>query len=204
MRAKLFSFLSFLILLIGCSKAPYLPYHSTAEIPRQTYESSTVMRQVKLDGIDTKYAVIAAVDRDSLGYLLFAPLKSPNAQNYDFWDYDITFSTSIPPEDVADIIKALDLILKKWDNLQSRTDGFFYEYSQTLEQDLTQVSKNVVERKPAVHIYFNLTEKGSAGSLIVGEGDLKHIYSFKEKRQVEIFRKLLSKGKDLINDMLKS
>lgn len=186
--------------LSACSKTPYLPYHSTADIPRVTNETRTEMKQVKLEGIQTNYAVIAAVDDGELGYLLFAPEKNADKISKNFWDYDITYSTAIPPEDIDELISATQTIIKDWDTLSGNKDGVFYEYSQTLEPDVYQASENVIGYRPAVHIYFNITEEGSTGRLIIGEG-VKRTYSINSREEVQAFQNLLKKGKETIIEM---
>lgn len=195
-----------LILISACSKTPYLPYHSTAEIPRVTSKTITEMRQAKLENVKTNYAVIAAVDNKEIGYLLFASaFNSGNVESTipeNFWDFDITLSTAIPPNDVDELISVTEEIINHWENLEVGTDGLFYEYSQTLEQDVARLSSNVVEYKPAVKIYFNITEEGSTGRLIIGEGDLKSFYKIDSKTDLIVFKRLLERGQEILDEML--
>ncbi len=92
---KLILYFTF-ILCFSCAKAPYLPYHSTVEIPRITDQTETIMKLVQIENVLTSYCVISAIDNDTLDYLLLAPeiIKPISGLKKNLWDYDISFFNS--------------------------------------------------------------------------------------------------------------
>ena len=193
------------LLLAGCNKAPYIPYHSTAGIEHQTRMVQTEMNLINSESNETStlsYAVIAALDNEELPYILIAPAKSSySTEDKELWNYNISYSTTIHPDKAKDLVNSLELILKKWNSNQQTKEGYFFEFMHTPQHKIFRKSEDVVAEYPSIRVNFNLTEKGSSGSLVIGEGELKYMYTFEERRDVQRFHDLLEDGLNKLIDM---
>lgn len=190
--------------LASCNKAPYLPYHSTAGIPHETRMVETDMTLINSADDETNnlsYAVIAALDNEELPYILIAPTNNSQTTEKKIWDYNISYSTTIHPNKVKELINSLNIVLQEWNSVNNSEDGYFYEFTNTPEHRIFQNSPNVETKIPTVMVNFNVTGEGSTGSLIIGEGELRHIYKFEEKQDVMNFRNLLNRGLDELEEM---
>ena len=194
-RLLFFSFV--VITLSNCSKTPYLPYHSTAGIEHQTRMVQTEMTLMNDESDETNklsYAVIAAVDNKELPYILISPAKINSSDGKELWDYNISYSTTVHLDKAEELVGSFDLIIQKWDSGSLKDEGYFYEFTHTPEQNIFQQSENTEVILPTIMVNFNLTEKGSVGSLIIGEGEARYFYKFEKKEHVEKFRGLLQKA----------
>ena len=205
MYKQLILIVAALVLSAGCSKAPYIPYHSTAGIEHQTRMVQTEMKLINSEADKTttlSYAVIAALDNDKLPYILIAPSKgSYSEEDKELWNYNISYSTTIHPDKAQDLVSSLELILDKWNSNQQTKEGYFFEFMHTPQHKIFQKSEDVVAKYPSIRVNFNLTEKGSSGSLVIGEGELKYMYTFEERGDVQKFHNLLKDALSELNDM---
>lgn len=204
MMNRLLTLLLFTFLLSSCNKAPYMPYHSTAGIPHQTRAVQTEMTLMNSEDDNTNqlsYAVIAALDNEQLPYILIAPSNSAQPGDKDFWDYNISYSTTIHPDKAQELINTLNVVIQKWDTAVLNESGYFYEFTHTPEHKIFKNSPDVEVLIPTVKVNFNLTGKGSAGSLSIGEGELRYLFEFEEKQDVVGFRNLLNRGLKELEEM---
>lgn len=191
--------LAFALLLVGCNRAPFMPYHSTASIPH--YSTSTLTSMTFLRGDEKmmesrQYGVIAAFDEGVSPYILLAPLR-PGLRGARRLDHLLVGrGAPLSPERAAAFADGLDEVLRTWDVKQERDGGVFFEFMHAPEQDIDRISENVVEWRPAIRFNYNNTENGPAAVLTIGEGQMPfvHVVEFTKRNQVEDFRELIRAG----------
>lgn len=205
MHNRLFLLTIIILTLSGCSKTPYIPYHSTAGIPHETRMVQTEMVLINSESDDTNrltYAVIAALDNNNLPYLIIAPSMSSYLEPKDLWDYNISSSTTIHPDKAQDLIESLRLIIRKWDSDIIPEEGYFFEFTHTPEHQIFPQSPNVETSFPTIRVNFNITAKGSKGALVIGRGELGYGYVFNSKQAVQKFQNLLKRGLEKLDKMV--
>lgn len=181
-----------------------MPYHSSAGIPHESRAVQTEMTLMNSEEDETNqlsYAVIAALDNEQLPYILIAPSNDTQTSDKEFWDYDVSYSTTIHPEKAQALVNTLNVVIQKWGTGIMNENGYFYEFTHTPEHQIFQNSPNVEIQIPTVRVNFNLTGEGSAGSLIIGEDELRYLYQFEEKQDVVDFRNLLNRGLKKLEEM---
>ncbi len=143
-------------------------YSSNAEIPHYSTSTETKMNVILNDTNNNRaYGVITAVDNNEIEYLLIAPKNNSNAsRSNDISDFNITEASYIDIDAARNFSESLRQISSEWDNLDTN-DGYFYEFSSVPETDLYQVNEEVVRFAPSIRFYFNVTDEGSTGELII-------------------------------------
>lgn len=142
-------------------------YHYTSNAHLQHYSNSTetVMNVVENDKNRSRlfFGVITAVDDGELEYLLIAPKR---ASGNNISSYDITHATHIDLTAAGDFNLSLKRIISQWENLENN-DGFFYEFSSVPRVEIQQLDEHILTFTRNVRFFFNTTNEGSTGELIL-------------------------------------
>lgn len=189
------------ISLTGCSRAPFIPYHSTAAIPHHSTSQMTAMTFIGGDEkmmSTRKYGVMWAVDDDSTPYVLVAPKRVNAYAARGLEEVNVGRGAPVSPERATELLAGLEQVLSTWDRPLEGGQGFFYEFTYAPEQDIVPVSASVVEWRPALKFNYSHTEKGPAALLRIGGGDtaLVSVIDLRKREQVEDFRNLLRTSLD--------
>lgn len=146
-------------------------YHYTSNAHFQHYSNSTetVMNVVEIDSDRSRlfFGVITAVDDGELEYLLIAPRRpSATSSGNNISSYDITHATHIDLAAAGDFNLSLKRIISQWEDLENN-DGFFYEFSSVPRVEVQQLDEDLHIFHPSVRFFFNTTDRGSTGELIL-------------------------------------
>lgn len=201
-KFSLLTVLFLVLLLSGCRHAPYLPYHSMASIPQYSTAINTDMTfvegsQKKLEG--RKYAVIAAVDDDTIPYLLFAPANASSRSVTRLEDVNFGYASYLTVDEASRFIDILNQVLVDWNQNQGMNEGAFYEFYAAPEPDIKRISPNVLEWEPSVRFTCNRTDRGVVASLLLGSSEtIKFLYTFRDDDEVADLKNLLQQGISLL------
>jgi len=188
---------AFALFCAGCGPTP-IAYHSTAWVPYYTSSTSTQMEAIerKEDGPDKEYLVFAALDNGSTRYVLIAP-TSPSTAGSNFKSADFNRAVPLKGENLGSLIEGLGDAIDRWGS-ESEGSGAFYEFVHAPEDDIKQVSENVVEYHAAVRFTISKTEKGPVGRLVMGaspDEQLQSVLEMEEKEDVQTLRRLLVRAR---------
>jgi hypothetical protein len=170
------SLIAMAILLQSCATEPIF-YHSEASLPYFHRSTKTVFRLIKDENAtnEFQYGVIAAIDNDTLSYVLLAP---SNQTLYVRELTDVNLNRAIPllPYQVKEFIKILNSSADKWNSEFDSKDGINYEFTVAPENRIIPQSENVVNWYATFKFYFQNNDAGPLGSVIIGEGLLRNYY----------------------------
>lgn len=191
------------LLCAGCSPDP-IAYHSTASVPYYTSSTSTQMEAVRRQesGAEKPYVVFAALDNERTGYVLVAP-TSAGSGGTNFESADFNRAVPLRGKNLASLIDGLEEAIGEWGS-ESEGSGQFYEFVHIPEDNIDQVSKNVIEYYPAVRFTTSRTEGGPVGRLVLGESpeeQLQSVIEMQEKEEVQTFRTLLMRAQKRAEEM---
>jgi hypothetical protein len=193
----------FALLYAGCGPDP-IAYHSTASVPYYTSSTSTQMEAIQRqeDSAEKPYVIFAAEDNDRTGYVLIAPTgASSRGSNFDAADFDR--AVPLKGENLDSLIEGLGGAIDRW-GTESEGGGSFYEFVHMPEDDIEQVSENVVEYYPSVRFTISKTEDGPIGRLVLGaspDEKLQSVIEMEEKEAVQTFRNLLMRAQEQAEEM---
>lgn len=186
---------------VGCTRAPFIPYHSTASIPHYSRSQMSAMTFVRGDEdlmSRRQYGVLAAVDADAVPYVLIAPKRSNKVAARNLSEINVGRGAPVSPERAREFIDGLEQVLSTWDRDLERDQGFFYEFMYAPEQDIDRVSESVIEWRPAVSFHYSHSERGPAAVLRIGGGSAPFVsrVDLRNREQIEDLRSLLIRGVD--------
>jgi len=175
------------ILLTACSTTQF-NYSSSAHIPHYTSSTETIMNVMLTDGNNSRsYGVLTATDNQEIDYLLIAPKTGgQRSSRSQITDFNINEATYIDLEAAEEFQEALTRIVGEWDKLRQE-DGFFYEFGSAPEINVTQLDEQNIQFIPSVRFYFNITDEGATGEMILEYHNSRSDYT--TIRTVEMNRK---------------
>lgn len=168
MKQLNYLFILFIFLAFNACSVTQFHYSSNAEIPHYSTSTETEMNVILNDSNNNRaYGVITAVDNNEIEYLLIAPKNnSTDSRNNEISDFNITEASYIDINAARNFRESLRQISSEWDNLDAN-DGYFYEFSSVPETEVYQVNEEVIRFAPSIRFYFNVTDEGSTGELII-------------------------------------
>ena len=179
--------------ICGCG-TKYLPYHSTADIPHLTTRGATAMTFIRGDedrANRRRYAVIAAIDDGTLSYVLIAPANPGVSYVDDLSEAYVGQGAPLSLENANDLIAGLADVLNTWELQLNHEDGRFYEFMQAPEQDLVQLSPNVIQWRPTIRFNYNHTHRGPVAGLSIRDDLIAYSFEFKKREEIDDLRSLL-------------
>ncbi len=160
-------FIVFSLFLHACSATQYY-YNSSAHIPHYTSNTETIMNVMLTEsGNSRSYGVLTATDDQTVNYLLIAPKTSgqKSARN-QLSNFNINEATYIDLDAAEDFRQSLSRIVSEWDKLREE-DGYFYQFGSAPEINVNQLDEKTIEFIPSLRFYFNITNEGPTGEMIL-------------------------------------
>ncbi len=200
----------FLALSLTSCAPQHVSYHSTADIPYRTTSTNSEMDLIGADGEDAnqrEYAVFVAEDTEvrsedeaTRSYILLAPASD---MGYSFEDANLHRSVPLTREEAIALTDGLNKALELWDDTQGESEGRFYEFTHTPEQEITRVSTNVIEWYSAIRFTASHTPDGASARLLLGDSPsskLQAVIKLQDREDVEDFRSVLLQAQKALGE----
>lgn len=201
---KIIAAVFLLIAFLSACSTTYIPYHSMASIQHFTIENRTKLMLVLDDNGETAdYAVCAAQDLKNgdkdIYYLLVVPNTSGSSGSIE--NIVINYGVVLTPENAFKFIAGLDLVIEHWNDNVFDNIGYFYEFMSAPEQEIKQISENVLEWNPSLDFRFQITKSGPLGNLFLGRSTLVYHYQFDEVEKIQKLKYYLEKGMSQLGEL---
>ena len=193
------------VALTGCTPKTNLePYWSIADIPviSETNTSELVFVSSKTNKLAFgRIGVFAAVDNDTLNYVLIAPRKSEDLRNtnspYDYFNFNS--GVALRENNVQEFLSVLNRSIKEWSRSLKYDEALYFEYHLTPEQEAKLVSPHVLEVNPTLHFMFQLNVNGPEAFCQFEDNGRSTYYFFVEAGQLSELAKNLERALDKVN-----
>lgn len=185
-----------LFFICACAQK-FNPYHSTASIPHYSETTKTSIRYISRGDSKSKsmeYGVFACVDSLNLKYLIFAPRSPHRVTNNPYSYYWMQRSVCLKIQDAKELLRVAKNSVDYWDLKKPVSDALYYEFKSAPEQEIKQISQNVVEWTPSIKYWYQLNISGSIAYLIFGENTLRHVVELERLENVQELIYLLEAG----------
>jgi len=193
-----------IIFLSGCTVTQF-HYTSTADIPHYTSSTETEMNVILNDGDNSRnFGVLAAIDNEETEYLLITSKSSRSLTRNRISDFNISQATYIDLEAAQKFSNSLQRIIYEWDFLRDH-DGFFYEFASAPITDIQQPDEYSIRYSPSVRFFFNVTNEGSIGELIIEHRNNRtntvtsRSFAMNRRANIEDLQSLIQNGLDFFD-----